>query len=346
MEGKQSYFQAVIWPGIIFVMMCIQRAGHNWMIGWSKEDGVYPFNPSTILVVAQLGCVLTALGMSGYFHGADSMVRCFSPSGMKYFTVVGLWYAAGDVLEMEANKYMSSSTYTVLSQSKLIITAVIMIALMNKKQSQLQWTILVVTTLAMAEYVALDGNSIKDGPLGIALALGKVFVSCYVAVLNERAMKQQDEVFLVQFVQVKAAQLLWALGYTLFRDILDTTVGEGSVLFADGGFHFFDGYNGKAWALIFAGFVFKALLTQYIIKILDSLLKNITEVISVLLVYFANIAFAIGGATFDMPQFIAVLTVMLAVYAYILTKQSAPKDTKKVENKEVYEKLMTDDNKV
>lgn len=329
--------------------MCLQRASHNFMIGWSQEGGKYPFNSSTILVVAQAGCVLTALGLSAYCHGTESLTRCFSPSGMKYFTIVGLWYALGDILEMEAVAYMSSSTYTVLSQSKLIITAFLMMYMVSKKQSQLQWVILFITTLAMGEYVALDGGSIEakgDAPqyVGILLALGKVFVSCYVAVLNERAMKQQDEVFLVQFVQVKAVQLVWALAYTLGKDAVVGVYGEGSVIFADGGFHFFDGYNYKAWALIFGGFVVKALLTQYIIKILDSLLKNITEVIAVLLVYFSNIIFKVGDAKFFMSQFISVLTVMTAVYAYILSKQAAPEKKQPVENKEVYDKLLTDNN--
>jgi len=330
-EQKQSYFMATIWPAIIFVLMTIQRGGHNFMIGWAKgESGGFTFAPSTILVVAQLGCVLTALLMTAQVHDMKACVRGFSPSGMKYFVVVGFWYAAGDVFEMEANKYMDSSTYTVLSQSKLIITAIIMIVLMNKMQTQLQWSILFVTTLAMAEYVVLDGKGINDGFLGIALALAKVFISCYVAVLNERAMKQQDEYFLVQFVQVKATQMLWAAAYSIVRDF-DSIKTNG----------FFDGYDYRTWTLIFGGFVVKALLTQYIIKILDSLLKNITEVLAVLLVYFANIFFL--GAEFDVGMFIAVLTVMLSVYSYILTKQGAKKvETKPAQQDPLYEKLIDD----
>lgn len=327
-EKQQSYFMATIWPAIIFVLMTIQRGGHNFMIGWAKgESGSFDFNPSTILVIAQLGCVLVAFLMTAQFHGFQAALRGFSPSGMKYFVIVGFWYAAGDIFEMEANKYMDSATYTVLSQSKLIITAVLMIFLMNKQQSQLQWSILVVTTLAMAEYVVLDGKGINDGFLGIALALAKVIISCYVAVLNERAMKQQDEVFLVQFVQVKASQMVWALVYSLARD--------SKAILADG---FFSGYDHKTWVLIFGGFVVKALLTQYIIKILDSLLKNITEVLAVLLVYFANIFFL--GAEFDVAMFIAVLTVMLAVYAYILTKKGAKKAEEPVKDKNLYENLI------
>jgi len=312
-QTNKSYFAATIWPAIIFVLMTCQRAGHNFMIGWAKgESKQFDFLPSTILVVAQLGCVLTALAMTAQFHGFEACVRGFSPSGMKYFVIVGFWYAAGDVFEMEANKYMDPATYTVLSQSKLIITAILMIFLMRKMQTQLQWSILIVTTLAMGQYCVLKGDSIKDGYVGIILALLKVVISCYVAVLNERAMKQQDEVFLVQFVQVKATQMLWAAAYSIVRDYKGITQ-EG----------FFGGYDERTWILIFGGFVVKALLTQYIIKILDSLLKNITEVLAVLLVYFATIFFLKGE--FVLSQFISVLTVMLAVYSYVLTKKGAKK---------------------
>ena len=42
---------------------------------------------------------------------------------MKRFAHIGLIYALGDIFEMESVNYIDSSTYTVLSQSKLIITA-------------------------------------------------------------------------------------------------------------------------------------------------------------------------------------------------------------------------------
>jgi len=332
-QANKSLIQT-IWPAIIFVLMTCQRAGHNFMIGWAKGDtGAFEFLPSTILVVAQLGCVLTALALTAQVHDVKACVRGFSPSGMKYFVIVGFWYAAGDVFEMEANKYMDPATYTVLSQSKLIITAVLMIFIMKKMQTQLQWSILFVTTLAMGQYCVLQGNTIKDGYGGIILALLKVVISCYVAVLNENAMKQQDEVFLVQFVQVKLTQMLWAAAYSIIRDYNGITE-KG----------FFSGYDERTWILIFGGFVVKALLTQYIIKILDSLLKNITEVLAVLLVYFANIMVLDGN--FVVSHFIAVLTVMLSVYSYVLTKKKAKKvEAKPAPQDDHHYKLLDDKEK-
>lgn len=322
--AEQKSFVERAWPVLIFILMTVQRAGHNTLIEFAKNGQKdFPFPPSTIIFFAQVGCVSVAWAMTYFVHGFKEFKQCLDPKGIFLFLVVGFWYCMGDVFEMEANRHMDSATYTVLSQSKLLITALLMICVMGKYQTQLQWSILVVTTLGMAEYVCVDmthsGKSPKDSLLGITLALGKVVISCYVAVLNERAMKKDPNVFLVQFVWVKMAQLLCNAVYMLGRD--------GQQIYEEG---LFTGYDYRAWTLILAGFVVKALLTQYIIKILDSLLKNICEVLSVLLVYFNRILFMNG--VFYPDSFIAAITVMLAVYSYVLTKQGAAKKPEKKES--------------
>ena len=54
---------------------------------------------------------------------------------------------------MESVNYIDSSTYTVLSQSKLIITATMIWLMEGKAQSMTQWFILLCTSSGMLEYV-------------------------------------------------------------------------------------------------------------------------------------------------------------------------------------------------
>jgi len=72
---------------------------------------------------------------------------------VKRFTHIGLIYALGDIFEMESVNYIDSSTYTVLSQSKLIITATMIWLMEGKAQSMTQWFILLCTSSGMLEYV-------------------------------------------------------------------------------------------------------------------------------------------------------------------------------------------------
>ena len=72
---------------------------------------------------------------------------------VKRFAHIGLIYALGDIFEMESVNYIDSSTYTVLSQSKLIITATMIWLMEGKAQSMTQWFILLCTSSGMLEYV-------------------------------------------------------------------------------------------------------------------------------------------------------------------------------------------------
>ena len=83
----------------------------------------------------------------------DNCPKIVQVSNVKRFAHIGLIYALGDIFEMESVNYIDSSTYTVLSQSKLIITATMIWLLEGKAQSMMQWFILFTTSSGMLEYV-------------------------------------------------------------------------------------------------------------------------------------------------------------------------------------------------
>ena len=59
------------------------------------------------------------------------------PKGASIFIVIGLWYAFGDFLEMLSMGAMTGGVYQLLLQSKLLITAVMMMYLKGTMQSGL-----------------------------------------------------------------------------------------------------------------------------------------------------------------------------------------------------------------
>merc|ERR1712039_575702 len=176
------------------------------------------------------------------------------------------------------------------SQSKLIITALLMWVLDGKSQSAMQWFILFTTSAGMLEYVLVGkakGSGMTFSTIGISLALVKVVISCYVAVLNQNALKADSNPFPVQFSALKVSWAFTSLVYMLVKDGV------------------------------------KTLFNQYLLKVLDAIWKNISEAIGVILVYFARVLFL--GGTFDATVFNAGITVVLACIAYVLSKEGAKK---------------------
>jgi len=223
-------------------------------------------------------------------------------------------YALGDIFEMESVNYVDSSTYTVLSQSKLIVTASMMYVLDGTAQNTMQWFILFTTSSGMLEYVFVGkakGGGMTFSPFGVGLALTKVLISCYVAVLNQKALKKDGNPFPVQFSALKVS---WALTSLIYMVVKDGILGSGDI---------FGEWTYRTVVLVFAGFVLKTLFNQYLLKVLDAIWKNISEAVGVLLVYFAKVAFL--GGHFNPSVFNAALTVILACISYILSKSKGKK---------------------
>merc|ERR1719437_187388 len=163
----------------------------------------------------------------------------------------------------------------------------------------------------MLEYVLVGkakGAGMTFSTVGICLALVKVMISCYVAVLNQNALKKDTNPFPVQFSALKVSWALTSLGYMIIKDGM---LGDGSM---------FGEWTYRTVVLVFCGFILKTLFNQYLLKVLDAIWKNISEAIGVLLVYFAKVLF-LGGA-FDASVFNAAITVILACIAYILSKSA------------------------
>lgn len=296
-----------------FFAVTTQRACHNSFIEWAKGDSEKAeYTVSSVIFLAQFCCIFIGWGLAYQSGGNKDFKLCFDVALIKKFFMIGFLYAMGDIFEMESVNYIDSATYTVLSQSKLIVTAALTWAIDGTKQNLMQWFILFTTTAGMLEYVLVgktSGKSMVFSPFGVTLALVKVMISCGVAVLNTKALKTDKNPFPVQFSALKVSWMMVAFGYMIIKDGL---FGSGSM---------FGIWTGRTLVLVFAGFILKTLFNQYLLKVLDAIWKNVSEAIGVLLVYFAKVAFL--GGTFDDKVFNAGVIVILACISYILSKSQA-----------------------
>merc|ERR1712139_619881 len=155
----------------------------------------------------------------------------------------------------------------------------------------------------------IGGSSSSGGDggvpiIGLMFVVLKVFISCLCAVLTDKYMRNfRDEPIHVQIVQFKFS---WVLA-TLTMAYTDGKT------FQNG---FFNGWNGVVVG-VWASFTLKNWCTNYILAILDSLLKNIGEAVAVLVIYLMQVILPVFDTQFETPIFLSVMIVILAVTSYV-----------------------------
>merc|ERR1719357_672334 len=90
---------------------------------------------------------------------------------------------------------------------------------------------------------------------------------------------------------------------------------------------FFNGWTGMTVGVL-TSFTVKGWSTMYLLAILDSVLKNIGEAVSVLVIYFMQVFLPVFEDTFEVPKFLSVMVVILSVTAYVGSKSVVEKAAK------------------
>jgi hypothetical protein len=295
-----------------FVAVTLQRACHNSLIEWAKDGQEHAAHTtSSVIFASQAACVLIGWGLSIATGGPEAFMKCFNPVTLKKFGFVGALYSAGSVFEMESVNYIDSATYTVISQSKLLVTAVLMMYYDGTYQTPKQWLLLILIVSGVAEFVLVGkaGGGLVFNTVGLCLNLTKVFISCNVGVLNAKALKTDKNSFPVQFSCLKTS---WALAAFVYMIVKDGVMGDPEV-------GMMGTWTSKTVVLVFCGFVANTVCNQMLLKVLASaLMKNLSEAIGVPLVYFAKVAFL--GGVFQLAAANAAVIVIIGCALYILAK--------------------------
>merc|ERR1719499_1856132 len=151
--------------------------------------------------------------------------------------------------------------------------------------------------------------------MGVVNVLLKVTVSCFCAVLSDKYMKDfKSEPIYMQLVQFKCA---WCVTILVLSFLDGKTWQNG----------FFTGWNATTVGVL-TSFTVKGWSTMYLLAILDSVLKNIGEAVSVLVIYFMQVFLPVFEDTFEVPKFLSVMVVILSVTAYVGCKSVVEKAAK------------------
>lgn len=314
----------------IWVLFIASRAVHPMLIDLSKgPDGLLPYSKlSPVIVKAFLIVVVCHLAALRDNDGWQAGLRkCYDPKSLSILAPLGAIYSVGDCLEMKAMSSMDGAAYQLLSQSKLVVTALLMWAAKGHSggQSPVQWSVLVTMSLGMSMFmlcrtaaeaprsVTMGGKSRNSGGdiLGAFTVLCKVFVSCLAAVTADKFLKKRTK--LPIYAQLCHGMLGWGFASLLLAAAVEPSLGS-----------LISGWS-SATVLVMLSFVVKMLLTMGVLKELDSLLKNIGEAVAVLVIYFATVLSPQADTEFEFRTFLAMLIVVASVLTYVLLRQDEEK---------------------
>lgn len=307
----------------LFAVFVGTRAFHPLVIDASKsvdENGkkYFAYGDMTVVLCENVATIVVMQVAALLHSGMEEWRMIWRPEPLKIFSMIGLGYALGDYMEMCSMGVVGGAAYQILLQSKLIITALLTWYLKGIKQTTLQWNILLLIVVSMSAYTIGGSSSGGDGGIpfiGLCFVVVKVFISCLCAVLTDKYMRNfRDEPIHVQIVQFKFSWIIASL-------IIALTDGK---TFQNG---FFNGWNGAVVG-VWASFTLKNWCTNYILAILDSLLKNIGEAVAVLVIYVMQVALPVFDTEFELPIFLSVMIVILAVTTYINAKDVVDKAAK------------------
>jgi len=314
-------------------LFVLNRALHPMLIDLSKgADGTMHYSKLSPVIaksfVSVLACNFCALfDKDGWKAG---LAKCYGGASMRVFGVIGALYALGDYLEMMSMASMDGAAYQVLLQSKLMITALMMWCIKGRsaRQTSAQWSVLVTVSIGMTLFMLVQPLAVgksggqSSGMVGTLFVLAKVVVSCYSAVKADQSLKAFKHLPLC----AQLSQLMFTWGIVL---VFMAVILEPSAVCSTGAF--FRGWDTATLGVVLS-FSAKTVLTMTLLKVLDSVQKNIGEAVAMLVIYFGQVVLPAFSQTFELNTFLAMLVVMLAVTTYMLLKKEADERKKANQN--------------
>jgi drug/metabolite transporter (DMT)-like permease len=311
----------------VFFLFVLVRAAHPVVIAQSKtEDETgksgFPYQSSSTVIVMTVSMCVGFLLQCYALGGKEQFATIWESRPFIIFSINGVVYAVGDYLEMAAIGGLPAAAYQILQQSRIILTALLMIPAKGLYQTRLQWTLLAILTFAMSTYMIIASGKKEEKStattdvaalvMGTIMAFAKVVISCVGAVISDKYMKEfKNDPTHVCIARTFVARAIAIVMLSFTQDIW--TKG------------FFSGWNAMTIAVT-ASFIIKSVSTLYIVALLDSILKNIAEAFSVLVIYAWDVLAM--GKEFQIATFLSVLVVVSACAAYVDSKTPIEKAKK------------------
>jgi len=289
-----------------------------------------------------------------------SIVKLFTLGNVAILILPGLGWTCADLFEVLANSKTNAALYSVLSQSRLVGTALVMRMLLGVKQSAAQITCLVSVTLVITCYVQVpdsvpiakywngfgkpydpSGQEAEPAdPTGLLYAFAKMGTSIFMGVIGQKAL-QKEELTTLPLVGLQA--LVWALAAVAVFPIMLLAIWVSNW---DKGI--FGGYPAefrhclKSWdkatcrfqtpvlveqgwddrtVVVIFFYIFRELCLNGVLRVFDALTKNLVNSSATVTTYFLSLALL--GKEFNFAKCGLTCCAMLQIVSYALSPKAS-----------------------
>jgi UDP-sugar transporter A1/2/3 len=310
----------------VLIMLALQNCSKNLLTRYVLTD-----TPKFLYSAAVIGSELTKLTLSVLYillvdrQSLQSIWRFLKQDiqNMKLLIIPASVYNLQQTLEYVALSNIDASVFSVLVQSKLIMTALFSTILLRKKLRKAQGISLLLLTIgvvlcnykppspdATKEEITNATGSMSREVTGICATLGIALASGFAAVYTEKVIKKKrtggadKQQFSLAYMQVQLASvsLMVMGGVAIFKDW--------EAISTDGLWH---NFTGAAFLSVLNSGL-GGLMVAAVLKYADSVLKGYATAISVILT--GTLSWALFGTSLNVVYGLGILNVICAVLLY------------------------------
>jgi len=263
--------------------------------------------PLIIIMSSAIASVIGAL----YVLVTDTaaFTKCFEPKSLVKMAPAGIALGLGDLTALIAIEFVDPTTFSVMAQSRLIITALLSYCLLPSHPNILQWFALGFVALGILVFCfdkPSKDNTEKKMATGILILMGSALTKGFASSWMDRTMKKRAETdncsFVPSVVHLSVANaipaILFLIGYAI----------SGA------------GVNGAAYMIYPALFLFvKNWYSLFVVKTTSAIVKYLMCAVAIMLTYCGEMLWF--DETFRTVTFLACLVVCLAVVLFATGKE-------------------------
>lgn len=314
---------------------------------WATTVGTNPdgspirettFLEVTVVVLAKLFFIAVAMLIAIYDYILRGETRyltdLFDLTYLLKWLPVSLGWAISDVAEVMASGRIDPSTYTVLVQTRIVLTALMLRLTSGVPRSQLQWSNLLLMTLAIIgwnmtpnRFGATMNQSHPSEAFGIFLTCLRVGVSVVTGVIGQRVLQENPLPVYQQQAQVCTASLLWTLLmfpvmlYYVYPCVLHKPWDYG--LFGGPSTPFGDGFSSiRPWVVV-GTYIFREYTVNLCVKNFDVVVKTLCHAFAAVLVYYINTV-VMHAVPFNMVKGIFTLIIGMEIVHFAVAQDMMP----------------------
>ncbi|CAJ1370686.1 unnamed protein product [Effrenium voratum] len=301
-------------PIMLLVALVLQKCGADALTWFTKAHLQLPYSGSNVSLISEVlkpPLILLALASFQSAHSlGPTMAAAVSQSPLAMWWM-GLLYAAQNLLYFVCLQFSSAAAYQVLSQCKMIFTAVLMWQMLDKRFSRLQLISLTLLVIgAVCTQLAEVQGPVERGArpwLGAALTVLSALLSALPNVFYERCLKEEQKDQWVANLQLTAWITIWTCIIKGWAAVCSGTVGVPHL--AD----MFAGFSPLVWVIVLLK-TLNCIIVPACLKYGDNILYAYAKPLSIVL---TCAAISLSTSTLPSPAMLAgIAMVVVSIIAY------------------------------